>query len=64
MNMPGEQKPMCDAEKIRRLDPRSLREYLNEGNFGGLYQRQDDEMMKIWGAGVEETRALLEGAWD
>jgi len=64
VEMPREQKPMSDVEKLRRLDPKSLRELLNEGNYGGFYQRNDEEMMKIWHAGVEETRALLIEAWD
>jgi creatinine amidohydrolase len=64
IDMPREQKPMSDLEKLRQLDPKSLRKYLKDGNYGGLYQRDDDEMMKIWRAGVEETRALLTEAWD
>jgi len=64
IDMPREQKPMSDLEKLRQLDPKSLREYLKDGNYGGLYQRDDDEMMKVWRAGVEETRALLAEAWD
>jgi creatinine amidohydrolase len=64
IDMPREQKPMSDLEKLRQLDPKSLREYLKDGNYGGLYQRHDDEMMKIWRAGVDETRALLTEAWD
>src|SRR5213078_101936 len=55
VSLPAEQKPMSDSEKLRRLDPKSLREYLNDGNYGGLYQRDDEEMMKIWRTGVEET---------
>ena len=51
---------MSDLEYLRQLDPRSLRDYLNDGNYGGLYQRDDEEMMKIWRAGVAETRQLLE----
>src|SRR5439155_264518 len=62
--MPCEQKPMSDVDKLRRLDPKSLREYLRDGNYGGLYQREDEEMMKVWRTGVEETRALLTEAWD
>ena len=58
--MPAEQKPMSDVEYLRQLDPRSLREYLKDGNYGGYYQRNDDEMIKIWCAGVAETRELLE----
>ena len=58
--MPDQQKPMSDLEYLRQLDSRSLREYLKDGNYGGYYQRQDEEMMKIWRAGVAETRELLE----
>ena len=57
------QKPMSDLDKLRQLDPKSLREYLNDGNYGGLYRRDDEEMMKIWEAGVKETRALLSEDW-
>ena len=64
IKMPSTQKPMRDFDKLRRLDPKSLRQYLKDGNFGGLYQRGDEEMIKIWRAGVEETRALLAAAWD
>jgi len=64
IDVPREQKAMSDSEKLRRLDPKSLREYLNDGNFGGRYQRDDEEMMRIWSAGVEETRALLTEEWD
>ena len=63
VNVPPHQKPMSDPEKLRRLDPKSVREHLKDGNYGGLYQRDDEEMMKIWQAGVEETRALLSEDW-
>jgi creatinine amidohydrolase len=64
VSVPKEQKPMSDLEKLRRLDPKSVREHLKDGNYGGLYQRGDEEMMKIWRTGVEETRALLSEDWD
>jgi creatinine amidohydrolase len=63
IDMPKEQKPMSDLDHLRRLDPKSLRAYLKDGNYGGLYQRKDEEMIKIWRTGVEETRELLEGDW-
>src|SRR5256885_514358 len=63
IKVPPDQKPMSDLEKLRQLDPKSLREYLNDGNYGGLYQRDDKELMKIWQAGVKETRALLSQDW-
>ena len=60
VTMPNKQKPMSDLEYLRQLDARSLRDYLKDGNYGGRYQREDDEMMKIWRTGVAETRELLE----
>jgi creatinine amidohydrolase len=63
VNVPSHQKPMSDLERVRGLDPNSLREYLKDGNFGGLYQRDDEQMMKIWRTGVEETRAILMEGW-
>lgn len=64
IDLPREQKPMSDLERLRQLDPKSVREYLQDGNYGGRYQRDDEEMMKIWRVGVEETRALLTAPWD
>jgi creatinine amidohydrolase len=63
VEMPQEQKAMTELETIRQLDPNALREYLKDGNWGGVYQRDDEEMMKIWRVGVEETRELLEAGW-
>ena len=36
---------------------------LGDGNYGGEYQRPDEEMMDIWSAGVEETCHLLDNVW-
>ncbi|PYL76270.1 MAG: creatininase [Verrucomicrobia bacterium] len=64
VSVPAEQKPMSDPEKLRRLDPKSVREHLKDGNYGGRYQRDDEQMLKIWRIGVEETRELLTNGWD
>lgn len=61
--MPKTQKPMCDVNRLRQLNPGEVRTYLGDGNYGGYYQRSDDEMLAIWRAGVEETRALLAEPW-
>ena len=63
VELPAEQKPIADLETIRQLDAKALRAYLKDGNWGGLYQRDDEEMMKIWRVGIEETRELLSGNW-
>jgi creatinine amidohydrolase len=63
LRAPEGQKPMTDLERLRLLDPAEVRETLGDGNFGGVYQRSDEEMLAIWRIAVEETRALLEGPW-
>ena len=60
---PDEQKPMIDTERFRLRDPRAAREMLGDGNFGGRYQRSDDEMLALWQVAVAETRELIEGPW-
>ena len=60
---PQEQKPMIDFAKLRMLDAADTRRYLGDGNFGGLYERPDQEMLAIWEEAVAETRELLEGPW-
>ena len=61
--MPDTQRPMVDLARVRALDPVALRQYLGDGNFGGMYQRSDDEMLALWQVAVDETRALLTGSW-
>jgi creatinine amidohydrolase len=61
--LPEGQKPMIDLERMRLRDPAAVRDYLGDGNFGGLYQRPDAEMLAIWAVAVAETRALIEGPW-
>lgn len=61
--MPKEQKPMADLNALRQLGPQGTRALLGDGNFGGFYQRGDEEMMAAWKAGVEETRALIADDW-
>src|SRR5207302_1276908 len=63
IEMPSEQKPEVDMNHLRQLDPTRLRDYLKEGNWGGVYQRSDDEMMKIWRVAVQETLELLNEDW-
>jgi creatinine amidohydrolase len=61
--MPATQKAMIDLSRLRELNPAEARAALGDGNFGGYYQRKDDEMRAIWQVGVEETRALLAAPW-
>jgi len=60
---PTEQKPMANLAHLRILGPQGVRSYLGDGNYGGYYQRADEEMLAIWQVAVNETRALLEAGW-
>jgi creatinine amidohydrolase len=63
VKMPSEQKPEVDMNHLRQLDPKALRAYLKDGNWGGVYQRSDEEMLKVWGVAVQETLDLLNNDW-
>ena len=60
---PTQQKPMVDLERMRADEPEGVRAYLGDGNFGGYYERPDEDMLRIWNVAVEETRALIDGGW-
>ena len=57
---PTLQKPMSDLAKLKQMGAAATRAYLGDGNFGGLYQRSDEDMLAIWQTGVEETREQIE----
>jgi creatinine amidohydrolase len=56
------EKPLVDMDRAQTLAPFEVRLLLEDGSFGGRYQRDDSEMLEIWSVAVRETRALLE-AW-
>lgn len=61
--MPGHQKPMLDHALFAQLDPVAKKELLGDGNYGGLYQRSDADMLAIWQVAIAETRALITDGW-
>ncbi len=61
--MPDGQKPMLDLSRFQQLDPGAKKVLLGDGNYGGVYQRPDDEMQAIWDIAIAETRALIEDGW-
>ncbi len=63
VDMPAHQRQMIDLARVRLLDPVALRAYLGDGNYGGVYQRSDEELLALWAVAVDETRALLNGTW-
>jgi creatinine amidohydrolase len=63
VTQPGEQKPMMDLARFVQLDPVEKKTLLGDGNYGGFYQRSDEEMLVMWRVAVEETRALMQDGW-
>ena len=61
--MPQEQKQPIDLTHARQLNPIDLRAYLGDGNYAGVYQRSDEEMLALWRVGVEETRSVINEGW-
>ena len=61
--MPDVQKPYVDFDRLRDRNSKGVRELIGDGNYGGLYQRPDADMERVWAVAVEETRALIEGDW-
>jgi len=60
----GPSKTPIDIEYLHSLEPTAARELLGDGNFAGLYQRPDEEMLVIWQTAVEETRRVIAEGWD
>src|SRR6185437_11726360 len=56
VELPTERKPIADVSKMREL--------LGDGSLGGAYARPEADVLRVWAAGVEEVRAVLEDGWD
>lgn len=63
VELPSERKPMQDIARMRELDPGDVRAMLGDGSLGGLYERSDDDVLRVWQAGVEEVREVLQSGW-
>jgi creatinine amidohydrolase len=63
VEQPHERKPMADVTQMLESSPAAVREALGDGSFGGLYERPDDDVLRVWRAGVEEVRDLIENGW-
>jgi len=63
VTMPDRQKPMIDFARLQTMSPKEVREYLEEGNFGGRFYRDDSDLDAVWTVAVDETRALLTSDW-
>jgi creatinine amidohydrolase len=63
VELPKERKPALDEAAYRVAGPAQVRELLGDGVFQGAYELPDDHVERVWEAGVEEIRELLESGW-
>lgn len=61
--LPQERKPLIDTALKSVLDPAAFKKAVGDGNYGGVYQRPDEEMMAIWEVAVAEARETMEDGW-
>lgn len=57
---PGRKEPL--AQPLPAL-PAAMRACAGDGQYGGFYELPDESVLRVWAAGVEETRDLLEHGW-
>jgi len=61
VEMPGEWKPPPVEPKVGR--PKVWREALGDGSLRGLYERPDEDVLRVWAAGVKQMRTRLGEGW-
>lgn len=62
--LPDRQKIVPPRLGKARLVGDEMRAAYGDGNYGGYYQRSDEEMLALWQVAVEETRTLIAEGWD
>jgi creatinine amidohydrolase len=63
VTQPPGSKPRQDIEPLRSEGAQAVRDLLGDGSLGGYYERPDTDVLRVWAAGVQETRELLEDGW-
>ncbi|MFL5921885.1 MAG: creatininase family protein [Gaiellaceae bacterium] len=63
VELPQERKAALDQAAYRVAGPGQVRELLGDGVFEGAYELPDEQVARVWQAGVDELRDLLESGW-
>jgi hypothetical protein len=59
--LPAGEKPMVtDREALRELEPAAVKAAIGDGSYGGPYAVSDDEALRVWQAGIDEVRILID----
>ena len=61
VELPGERK--APIERPWGGGPKMFRDAAGDGSFGGLYQRADEDDLRVWAAAVEQLGERLETGW-
>jgi creatinine amidohydrolase len=61
--MPATQKPMMALDRFQQVDPVAKKVLLGDGNYGGFYERSDEDMLALWRVAVDETRDIIAAKW-
>ena len=61
VELPSGRKPPFERPLVRT--PEAWRVVAGDGSFGGLYQRPDEDVLRVWAAAVEQLRERLENGW-
>ncbi len=64
VTLPDAQKVVPARPGKARLVGDEMRAVYGDGNYGGYYQRADEEMLALWDVAIAETQALLTEGWD
>ena len=61
--MPTESATVIPRDQANNMTSDEIRKLAPDGNMGGAYQRSDEDIQRVWRAGVAEVRELLESGW-
>jgi creatinine amidohydrolase len=60
VELPAGRKAMVER---RATEPGEVRRELGDGSFGGVYERPDADVLRVWAEGVAEVRELIGTGW-
>ena len=63
VKLPPGSKPRLNQEAFAQSDPGTKRRLLGDGNYWGLYERPDADMLALWDIAVAETRDVIDRNW-
>lgn len=63
VKVPSAPKAQIDYGRLAMANPAEVRAMVGDGNYHGLYERPDAELLALWKVAVEETREVIERDW-